>query len=253
MPCLGGIDAALLVLDKDGVLLDFDRRWAEITRARAAALAVLPGHGLPAAAFERLLGLGPDGRATPGGLLASGSRLESATVAAAWLHQSGRSWTRARAEAQAAFTEADAYVDFARSSRALPGVVSGLTALAAMGWKLAVATTDQTEDAGRFLQLAGIQHLFAAVIGVDRVATGKPDPAMFLLACQETGVGPQAAVMVGDLEVDLLMGRAAGAAATVGVLSGVASEAMLAPHANFVVKDLAALAELAASAEVVRS
>jgi phosphoglycolate phosphatase len=174
--------------------------------------------------------------------LAAGSRHESTVAAALALHQTGLPWHEARARARAAFDQADLAVDFYRTSKPLPGVPEAVRALHAAGWHLAIATTDQTDDAWKFLHLAGIADRFGAVIGADRVGAGKPDPAMFHLACQESGVAPGAAVMVGDLDVDLLMGRAGGARLTAGVLSGVGDPALLAPHADLLVADVPALA-----------
>lgn len=231
----------LLVFDKDGVLLDFHHRWAVVTRERAAALAEAAGDPSAASELAGLLGLDEDDRVAPGGLLAAGSRLESTTVAAGWLHQRGLPWAAARAAARDAFALADERVDFARTSRPLPGVVEAVKALHAAGWGLAIATTDQTQDARRFLDLTGLAPYFTSVVGVDRVAAGKPNPDMFLLACAESGVEPGSAWMVGDLDVDLQMGRAAGAVGTIGVLAGVGDADLLAPHADFVLADVPAL------------
>jgi phosphoglycolate phosphatase len=189
-----------------------------------------------------LLGLTEDNRVLPGGMLASASRQESMIAAAAAVHQAGLPWFEAINAARLAFDQADYDVDFELSSHPLPGVPEAVRQLRAMGWVLAIATTDQTDDAWKFLHLAGIADRFGAVIGADRVGAGKPDPAMFHVACQESGVAPGAAVMVGDLDVDLLMGRAGGARLTAGVLSGVGDPALLAPHADLLVADVPALA-----------
>lgn len=234
-------DTPLIVFDKDGVLLDFHGLWAAVTRARARAVAEAAGDLVSAAALEALLGLTPDGRVVPTGLLAVGARAEAVVVAATLLHQQGMPWHRAREAALLGFETADARVDRASLTRPLPGVVQALRGLQAAGVKLAIATTDETAGAHHFLHVAGLAGLFASVVGVDRVARSKPDPAMFLLACAEAGVAPGEAWMVGDLDLDLLMGRAGGAKATVGVLSGVGDEALLRPYADHLIQGVCEL------------
>jgi phosphoglycolate phosphatase len=248
MPALGHLHGELLVFDKDGVLLDFGHRWVTVTRARARELAARAPGILSVASAEQLLGLEPDGGVAAGGLLASGSRLESTTAMAVLLLQAGWAWPLARELATEAFDSVDRHLDFAATSRMLPGVHSAIATLYGLGWKCAMATTDQTPDALRFLQLTGLDAFFCSVVGVDRVRAGKPAPEMFTLACREAGCEPARAIMVGDLDVDLEMGRRAGSAGTIGVLSGVGDAKLLKPLADFLLPDLGALAALASRA-----
>lgn len=235
------LEGDLIVFDKDGVLLDFHFLWAAVTRARAAAIAEAAGRPGLAPALLGLLGLEAGDRVRPEGLLAVGTRDESRVAAATLLHQHGLPWHRARAAARLGFETADAGVDRTALTRALPGVPAAARALQAAGWRLAIATTDETDGARHFLGVCGLAALFTSVVGADRVPASKPDPAMFHLACAEAGVAPARALMVGDVDLDLLMGRAAGAAATIGVLSGVGDHALLAPHADYVLRSVAAL------------
>ena len=232
MPRLGAgersFEAAAIVFDKDGVLLDFHHLWAAVTHARVTAV----GGG---EALRDLLGLDAAGRVQPAGLLAVGTRQESMTAAATFLHQQGVPWHAARARAKLGFETADAGIDRQALTRALPGVPEALHALRAAGFQLAIATTDETAGALHFLDACGLRALFGSVVGADRVAESKPAPFMFRLACAELGVRPGAAVMVGDVDLDLMMGRTAGCAGTIGVRSGVADDALLAPHADVIV------------------
>lgn len=235
------IDAELIIFDKDGVLLDFHHLWAAVTRARIAALCAHPRAEGLAEALRDLLGLDAEDRVAPRGLLAVGSRHDSTLAAATRLHQAGVPWSEARAAAFEAFEAAEREVDFAARCRPLPGVVATVRELAGAGFTLAIATTDQTEGAGRFLELTGLTEHFAAVVGVDQVTRSKPDPEMIAIACARAGIRPERAVMVGDVDLDLRMGRAAGVAATIGVLSGVGDAALLGPHADYLIPDIAAL------------
>jgi phosphoglycolate phosphatase len=235
----------LVVFDKDGVLQDFHLLWGAVTHARAEAACEAAGRPELREGLVSLLGLAADGRVRPQGLLAVGSRDDSRAAAATYLHQAGLPWHLARRAAAVGFETADAAVDRTGLTRPLPGVADALRALHGAGVRLAIATTDQTAGARHFLAVAGLEALFDAVAGVDRVAASKPDPALFLLACREAGVPPGRALMVGDVDLDLLMGRAGGCAATVGVLSGVGDRTLLAPHADLLVEGVGDLRGIA--------
>jgi 2-phosphoglycolate phosphatase len=56
----------------------------------------------------------------------------------------------------------------------------------------------------------GIEALPGCVVGGDRLAQRKPDPAPLLLAADELGAAPAQCVYVGDAERDVVAGRAAG-------------------------------------------
>ncbi|MEB3330119.1 MAG: HAD family hydrolase [Candidatus Sericytochromatia bacterium] len=243
---LGGrpVEGKLLVFDKDGVLLDFHAFWVALSRARAATIARLAGAEDWAAPLLDGWGVGRTGRVSPTGVLATGTRIEACLVAATWLHHAGLPWTQARELAAEGFAVAEVEAGPGLRGRALPGTVTALGALRSAGWRLAVATTDRTDAASAFLSELGLREAFVSVVGGDRVPTAKPDPAMFLLACEEAGVAPGDALMVGDTDVDLRMGRRAGARATIGVLSGVGTTELLAPLADLVLPDVAALAAL---------
>ena len=239
------VEAELIVFDKDGVLLDFHHLWGEVTRARVAALC--KGSGLALGdALLGLLGLTPEGRVAPGGLLAGGSRQDSTLAAATALHQAGLPWHEARRVAFEAFESAHGAIDWAALARPLPGVVGAIETLHRAGFALGIATTDQTEGALLFLERLGLGDRFTAVVGVDQVKRSKPAPDLFVRACELARVAPSRAVMVGDLDIDLLMGRAAGAAATIGVLSGVGDAALLEPLADWVLPDVGALDRMSA-------
>jgi len=69
----------------------------------------------------------------------------------------------------------------------------------------------------------------------------KPDPAMVLHLCALLGAAPARTAVVGDSVADLRMGRAAGAALCIGVLSGTSTEPELAPFADLILPSVDAL------------
>ena len=114
---------------------------------------------------------------------------------------------------------------------------SFLSQLRARGLKLGVATNDAEGPARAHLEGAGVQDLFDMVMGCDSGHGAKPAPGQQLAFANKTGLAPQQIAMVGDSLHDLIAGRAAGMI-TLGVLTGMASEEDLRPHANEVFPDI---------------
>ncbi len=108
------------------------------------------------------------------------------------------------------------------------------------GYKLGVMTNDSEYGAGMHLKNAGVFELFDFVCGSDSGFGAKPDAEPLLAFCSHVKVDPFHTVMLGDSTHDLQAARAAGIAA-VGVLTGVARAAELAPHADAVLADIGEL------------
>jgi phosphoglycolate phosphatase len=90
----------------------------------------------------------------------------------------------------------------------------------------------------------GIGDDLAFVCGFDSGYGIKPGPGMAEAFIAEVGVAPEDVVMVGDAVKDLQMGLAAGCGLRVGVLTGAADRAELAPHADHVLASIATLPEV---------
>ena len=61
------------------------------------------------------------------------------------------------------------------------------------------------------LEVIGLHHHFEVALSSARFGRAKPDPSIFLAACEAMGVAPQDAVYVGDdLRLDVLGAQAAG-------------------------------------------
>jgi phosphoglycolate phosphatase len=115
-----------------------------------------------------------------------------------------------------------------------------LTGLRDAGLTLALATNDGEVPARAHLASAGIADLFDFVAGCDSGYGAKPAPGQLAAFVAHSGIPAGSAVMVGDSLHDLHAGRAAGMR-TVGVLTGLASGATLAPHADCVLPDIGGL------------
>ena len=130
----------------------------------------------------------------------------------------------------------------ARRMLPYPGASGLLARLAARDdLLLGLATGKSRRGVAQLLDAEGWQgHFVTRQVADDHPS--KPHPAMIEAALAETGVAPEAAVMVGDTEFDIAMGRAAGVA-TIGVAWGYHPPARLvAAGAGRIVADVAALA-----------
>jgi phosphoglycolate phosphatase len=186
----------LVVFDLDGTLIDSQRI---ILATMAAAFAALDRPAPPAAEVLAIVGLSlPVAMAT---LAPWATPDEIAALVAAYL--------------------AHYDLDGGPSPAAplYPGARSALERLAAQpGTLLGVATGKERRGLDHALASHGLGHFFATFQTADGHPS-KPHPAMLRAALAETGCAPGRAVMVGDTEFDVAMGRAAGLAA-IGVAWG---------------------------------
>ncbi len=105
-----------------------------------------------------------------------------------------------------ALYEARGHVD----SRPLPGARATLEILKARGIKLGVCTNKPQAPSEALLEAVDLRCLFDAVLGGDRVARRKPDPAHLQALLTQIGVAPREAVMIGDSRNDLEAARGLG-------------------------------------------
>ena len=112
-----------------------------------------------------------------------------------------------------------------------------LTDLRARGLKLGVCTNDGEAPARAHLAAARVTELFDFIAGFDSGHGAKPAPGPLLAFAKSQGLAPEHVAMVGDSLHDLKAGRAAGMQ-TIGVLTGMAGEADLAPFADVVFPDI---------------
>lgn len=115
-----------------------------------------------------------------------------------------------------------------------------LLSLRERGLRLGVATNDAEVAAKAQLASQNALDVFDLICGFDSGFGAKPDPGMCLAFAKATGIAPDALIMVGDSTHDMDAGRAAGFSC-VAVLTGVATAEDLAPHADVVLPDIAAL------------
>ena len=125
-----------------------------------------------------------------------------------------------------------------------PHVKETLEALHAQGYVLTVASSRLSLSLNDFLRDMGIAPFCSYVLGADNVSAAKPDPEPVLKTLRDLHFRADEALVVGDMPVDILMGKRAGAF-TCGVTYGNSDrEALKKAGANHVLDDFGRLPEI---------
>ena len=223
-----------ILFDKDGTLFDFNATWA--VWAYGVIERLSDGDAERAALMADAIGFLPaQMRFAAGSPVIAGTPAEVAGYLLT--HLPGRALDEL-------VTELDAAAQTAPQVAAVP-LAPCLGGLQAQGLRLGVCTNDSEAAARAHLETAGVVQLFDMIVGYDSGYGEKPAPGPLLAFARKVGLEPAMIAMVGDSPHDLHAARAAGMVA-VGVLSGPADEATLAPLADVVLPDISALAAWAA-------
>lgn len=227
-----------IIFDKDGTLFDFNATWgawaglmiAQETQGdpgQTAALAEVMGYDLQTQKF-----------------------LPGSVVIASTVEETAQAMLRALPDV----TIEDLIARMNHAAGSVPQVqavrlIPFFDDLKARGLLLGIATNDAERPARLNLESAGVRDHFDFVAGYDSGFGGKPETGQLIAFCDQTGLTPADCAMVGDSTHDLIAGRAAGMR-TIGVLTGPATAAELAPHADVVfdtIGDIPAWLDLGAS------
>ena len=221
-----------ILFDKDGTLISFEKTWGP---ALLDVMGVMAGGD--EAAFARLVAVNHFD-------VASRRFLETSPLIAGSSVSYGPDWARAlgRSDLEAVKREMDAHFGAAGMRHLTPigDPAAVLGGLAARGLRLGVATNDSEAAARRQAEALGIVPHLAFIAGYDSGHGAKPGPGMVAAFARHCGCAPGAVALVGDSLHDMHAARAAGAIA-IAVLSGPASHAELAPHADVVIGSIADL------------
>lgn len=231
-------DIDLLVFDKDGTLIEFHLMWGGWLDTLASRLDAATGLSLKEGLYP-LLGVNRQtGIVHAHGLLAATPMSRIREVVQAYVGEAGASPAVAR-DAVAAAWHAPDPVALAQPVTDLAALLGRLRTRVGT---FAVATSDDRDPTERTLEALGVTAEFAAITCADDGIRTKPAPDPVLHICATLGIAPARTAVVGDSPADLLMGRAAGAARSIGVLTGVGDRASLEPFADLVLGSIAELA-----------
>lgn len=117
------------------------------------------------------------------------------------------------------------YIDHCLDSTALfPGIETVLAELAPL--RLAVATNKPGAAARRILAGLGILSAFSLIAAPENVTRAKPAPDMIDWVLRKTGGRRESALMIGDTDLDIMAGNAAGIT-TAAALYGYGSSSLI--------------------------
>ncbi len=203
-----------IIFDKDGTLSDSKSYLRELAIKRARIIdAQIPGIGEPL-----LMAFGVENdKIDITGLMAVGSREDNQIVAAGYIAETGRSWFESLIIAKKSFDEADKVLpEIASNSPLFDGVKEFLNYLSKSNLKLGILSADTTQGVENFLTNHQLSDCFSLKMGVDDYIN-KPNPLLFLNACEKLGVKPESTLMIGDSLGDIEMAKNAKAAGVIGI------------------------------------
>lgn len=102
------------------------------------------------------------------------------------------------------------YTELLLQSRPFDGVIAGLDAMQAAGFRLGCVTNKLARYTEPLLQGVGLAKYFEIVISGDTLAEKKPHPMQLLHAAKFFGVPVEKLLLIGDSLSDTLAARAAG-------------------------------------------
>jgi HAD superfamily hydrolase (TIGR01509 family) len=206
-------DSALLaIFDHDGVLVDtlalHQQAWIELGRRTGLALSpefVQRTFGMTNPSIFRLL---------------AGEPMSEAEMA------------------RFSALKEECYREIARGKIVLmDGVRAVLDALTARGELLAIGSSGERANLELTVSECGLDGRFAAIIALEDISHGKPDPEVFLAAAARSGVEPARSVVFEDAPIGIQAAKAAGMYA-VGVATTQPAIALRDAGADEVVKNL---------------
>ncbi len=93
---------------------------------------------------------------------------------------------------------------------AAPGISSLLQALRSRGLPLGLASSSKRRWIEAGLEATGLGRYFGAIVSGDEVAHGKPEPDIYLAACDRLRIDPHRAVAVEDSPTGIQAAKGAG-------------------------------------------
>ena len=207
-------DIEAIFFDKDGTLEDSRNYLYQLVNER---IRLLSEHKLEINDYlPKIFGIEAE-KIDPKGLMAVGSRQDNELAAATLITSSGCGWYQAREIAYQAFEQAARNITPTKeSSPIFPGALSVLQQLSQTKCKLGIISADSLAGINRFVEQEQLQKYFQVLVGSDRDLQ-KPDPKLYLKACQSIDIDPQNTLMVGDSVGDILMAQQAEAAGAIGI------------------------------------
>ena len=125
-----------------------------------------------------------------------------------------------------------------------PGVSDTLARLDAMGIKMSIASSRQSQSLLLFLESMGVLKYFPYVLGSDNVTKHKPDPEPVLKTLRELNYAPSDVMVVGDMPVDVAMAHGADVRAIAVTFGNATREELIEAEADYIIDDFTKILEI---------
>ena len=122
-----------------------------------------------------------------------------------------------------------------------PHVPETLGALQEAGYVLSIASSRSYGSLKEFLQEMGLAPFITYVLGANSVTHAKPHPEPVLKTMADLGYAPDETLVVGDMPVDILMGKGAGARTCAVTYGNASREDLAAAGADLIIDDFSEL------------
>lgn len=226
-----------ILFDKDGTLLDFNGTWLEPYFQVTEFIAQIMGRPELKESLMTDGGFIPETKSwVSDSLLASASNQQ---ILEFWSQQIGQPIVGEDLHhIKQIFSHASSH--YVPAIADLHGFLNGLKT---RGMRLGLATMDDEKNAYGMLATLQLTGLFDFVCGADSGYGVKPEPGMVHAFCKACDLPPNEVIMVGDSPRDLNMGKNAGTAYSIGVLTGAHDRAGLASYGDYIFENIACLNE----------
>lgn len=219
-------DVRLILLDKDGTIIDIHHYWGTMLKERAQIIVNrwFSDSDSQAKIFNELIDVMgieiESGCMKPEGPVGVKPRPFIVKVASEVVCKNGV--TTEEEEIEKLFKEVDLQTsnDMLPLLKVLPGVDAFIKDCHEQGLQLGIVTTDITARGRKALQALKMENFFQYIIGGDKVNNPKPASDSVDIILAQSGIKKSRVAVIGDHSVDILMGLNSGVVTNIGVLTG---------------------------------
>jgi HAD superfamily hydrolase (TIGR01549 family) len=218
-----------VILDKDGVFVNFQKLWLRVIACRAQIIAERTTESWDIfnkvrTACIRAMGVDEDDESidpySPVSMPAHLVDVALYTALYLTLNEINPkfSWKESRKFVDDSIEEANRSFDIMENSDPIEGSIEKIKEIDELGFELAVYTSDTQENAEKTLEKFGIRDYF------NEIFSGKhKDQKTYEQLCKNLGLDPSETVLVSDSPKELISAKQAGAE-TIALLSGVSEK-----------------------------
>lgn len=230
----------LVVFDKDGTLMDFDRLWTgKLKAAIDSLMAAADGPEMLQVALSATLGLDPDAmKVVPESPLAVATLPKIGIAAAVVLHQAGYTWHEAERLCTAHFQPVIEAPPRADDVRPIGDVTGLMGRLKGAGARIAIFTSDDRLGTEVSLPMMQIDRFVEAMVCGDDPIKGKPSGDGLRHLSKHFGIAPERMLMIGDSVSDMRAARDAKLGWRLAVRSGTGDPGDLVGAADAVIDSI---------------